>query len=244
MSSAPSSQYDYVIYALKQAFAVPAVILAMSTVGFGGFAYEMGFSLAETLFIIPVIWALPSQVTLMSGYAHQLDIYMIFLTVTFTAIRFLPMTASFLPLLRNENTPKWQLILFSHLVVITTWVEGRRMFETIPRQKRLFIMTIYGITLVIESMIMASLGYMIAGSVSAKIAASLVYIIPLYFCLSLLYSAIRNKELIAFLVGLLSLPFTHMISPHFDLIISGLIGGSVAFILQELSHNKHLKTGE
>lgn len=224
----------YFFFALYQAISVPALILALSTIGFGGFAKEMGFSLLETLFIVPVIWALPSQVTLMAGIHQQMDIAMIFLTVTFTAIRLMPMSASFLPILKADETPKWKLILFSHFVVITTWVEGRRFLVDIPREQRLFVMSVYAIALVVSSMGMSAFGYFIAETVPPKFASSLVYTIPLYFCLSMSYAALKNKEMIAFLIGLCSLPLTHALSPDFDLIISGLIGGTIGFLLLEM----------
>jgi hypothetical protein len=57
--------------------------------------------------------------------------------VTISGIRLLPMVVSVLPMLRSPGTRMRQLILPSHFVAVTVWVESFRLLPHVPRERRI-----------------------------------------------------------------------------------------------------------
>ena len=53
--------------------------------------------------------------------------------VSLSAIRLMPMVVALLPLLRGPNTKSWHLILPTHFVAVTVWVESMRIVPSVPR---------------------------------------------------------------------------------------------------------------
>lgn len=104
---------------LRAAFSVPALILASAHIGFAGLAKEFGFSLAETMFMIGIVWALPANVVLVGAVASGASLWAAAFAVALSSVRLMPMVVALVPELRTERTRKWVLYLLSHCVAVT-----------------------------------------------------------------------------------------------------------------------------
>jgi predicted branched-subunit amino acid permease len=78
-----------------------------------------------------------------------------------------------------------------------------------------------------------AIGYALAGSVPVAVAATLLFLTPIYFVLSLLTTSRSRMDLIAIGMGCVLAPALYLAVPGFDLLATGLIGGTLAFVLRE-----------
>jgi predicted branched-subunit amino acid permease len=88
---------------MRAVLSVPAAILLTSMAGYGVLCRESGLSFGQAIFSTAAIWALPSQVVLVSAIAKGASLPVAALGVALSAIRFVPMIASWVPLVRTER---------------------------------------------------------------------------------------------------------------------------------------------
>jgi hypothetical protein len=65
------------------------------------------------------------------------------------------------------------------------------------------------------------------------VSATLLFLTPIYFLLSLLATSRARMDLIAIVLGCALAPVLYVAAPGFDLLATGLIGGTLAFLLRE-----------
>ena len=75
-------------------------------------------------------------------------------------------------------------------------------------------------------------GHVLAGSVPATVSATLLFLTPVYFLLSLLATARVRMDLLAIGAGCALAPMFYLLMPGFDLLATGLVGGTLAFLLR------------
>lgn len=208
----------------------PAVVLFATFIGFGALAEATGFTAGEAVFTTLIVWALPGQVVLVDQMAKGAGLAAATFAVTLTAIRLLPLTVSLIPLLRGPDTPRVWLFLMSHFIAVTVWIEGHRRLPSLPQHLR--APYFFGMAMVFLSLnlIATLIGYLIAGRVPTEIAAGLLFLTPIYFLLSLISSARGRGDLLALALGFMLGPLMFLAVPGFDLLATGLIGGTIAYL--------------
>ena len=210
---------------------VPAFVLFGTFLGFGALTSEIGLTWLDTMFMSVFIFALPAQVLLVDQMARGASIFTAALAVTATAVRLLPMTVALLPMIRDRRVPKWVEFGVAYFVAVTMWVEAMRRLPGIPRHLRgayVLGMTAWLVTFATAG---GLAGFFLAARVPAVIAATLLFLTPIYFLLSMLSGARSAAGLMPIGLGLALGPLFHIIIPDFDLVLAGLIGGSVSFLL-------------
>ncbi len=210
---------------------LPAIILFGTFVGFGALTSETGLTWLDTIFMSVFIFALPAQVLLVDQMARGASIFTAALAVTATAVRLLPMTMALLPMIRDRRVPKWMEFAVAHFVAITMWVEALRRAPAVPKHLRAAY--VLGITawLVAFSSAGGLAGFFLATRVPPVIAATLLFMTPIYFVLSMLSTARSTVGVMPVVLGLLLGPLFHVLAPELDLFLTGLIGGSISFLL-------------
>lgn len=216
---------------IKTCFAPAAIVLMFSFFGFGAYARESGFSLANTIFVSFFVWALPGQVVLVSEVAAGATMVAAAIAVTLTAVRLLPLAVTLLPVLREPETPKWKQYVLTHFMAITVWVESMRLLPSMPRDERIPFYTGFCALLISLNMVTTAVGYELAGILSPKFAAGLLFLTPLYFLLSLTKVAGDNANKLALVFGFVLGPVLFAWLPGFELLLAGLIGGTVAYFI-------------
>ncbi len=217
------------IRGIIEAPSVSIVVVIITFVGFGALAREMGCDLAQALFVSATVFALPGQVVLADQVGQGLPLAAVFLGVTLTAIRLLPLTASLLPHLRSRNTPHWLEYPLAHFIAVTVWVESMRRMAPIPRELRVPYYAGFAGTLFIANLIATAVGFALASTVSVTVAAALIFLTPIYFFLALIAVSRDFSDGLALGIGFVLGPILFVIAPGFDLALTGLIGGSVAY---------------
>ena len=219
------------IRGLALAFEIPALILAATGAGFGALAHDAGIPFGLTAFMSLVLYATPAQVVLVDQLARGASILGGAFAISLTAIRLLPMTVSLMPYLRSPGAPRWQYVAACHFIAITGWTEAFRRLPLLPEGIRLAHFLGLGTALMTSLLIGTIAGYALAGVVPALLTSALLFMTPLYFLMSLLLNAKQTIDIAALVAGIVLGPVFFLAAPGFDLLLSGLVGGTIAFLI-------------
>lgn len=214
---------------LGGAFSIPGLILFAGAAGFGALARDAGLSLFNSVFMMGVFFALPAQVVMIDQLARGGSVVAGAFAVALTGIRLLPMTVALMPLLKGDKSI-WRQILGVHFIAITAWIEGMRRLPSRPQPMRLTYFVGLGSSFVAASLAGAAFGFLLAGSVPSILAAALLFMTPVYFFVSLLATARSSVDYIALILGTMLGPVFYVLAPGFDLLLGGLVGGTIAYI--------------
>ena len=209
---------------------IPPLILSFSFIGFGALTKETGLSLLHTLFMSVFIFALPGQVVLVDEMARGASLLTAALAVTATAVRLLPMTVALLPIIRDRRDPKWLEFAATCFIAVTVWVEAMRRTPHQPRPDRTAYTLGIVALLVISSSMGAVIGFLLAASLPKAFAAALLFLTPMYFLLSMISSSRGKGETLPIIAGFALGPILHLAVPQCDLLLTGLIGGTLSFL--------------
>lgn len=234
-------------HGLVVALNIPGMILLASCSGFGALARDAGFSLANSLLMMATMFALPAQVVLTDQLARGGSLVAGALAVSLTGIRMLPMVVTLMPYLRAERRPGWRTFLAVHAIAITAWIEGFRRLPHVPEELRLPHFTGIGAGLVGIAVLGTGIGYEVAGVLPKVLAATLLFLTPIYFIISLLATAGVAADRLAIGVGCCLGPVFFKLAPGFDLALTGLVGGTLAHVLakrwKDRQHMDHVDGG-
>lgn len=153
------------------------------------------------------------------------------LAVMLTSVRFLPMSVALLPWLRDGRRSMTREFLLCHFIAITVWLESRRWLPRLPPRLRMGFFTGFALMIFVGNTSAAAIGYEIAGKLPSELSAGLVFLTPLYFGMSLVLTAVERPFAIAGGLGLVIGPIAFALAPGFDLALSGLVGGTIAYAL-------------
>lgn len=208
-----------------------ALVLISSFVGYGALAHESGLDLLQTLVAALFVWALPGQVVLVTEIGAGAGMFAAALAVTLTAVRLLPLTVVLMPVLRGEGTPKWHQLLMSHFVAITLWTESMRRLPRMPRPERVPFYWGFATFLVCGTMLSGAAGYLLTGKLGPTAAAVLLFLTPIYFLVSMHRASAAPADRLALLFGVVLGPLVYLWLPGWELILSGLVGGTAAYVI-------------
>ena len=120
-------------------------------------------------------------------------------------------------------------------VAVTVWVTSMTLLPRVPREKRVAYYWGIALGLIWMSAIATALGYRTSTLVPVEVAAGLMFLTPLYFLLSMSATARDAPDRLAIPVGLALGPVFHLLSPQFDLALTGLVGGTAAYVAARLA---------
>ena len=210
------------------ALTVPGIILFASAAGYGALARDAGFSLGNSVFMMGVFFALPAQVVLLDQIARGGSLMAGTLAVTLTGMRLLPMSVLLMPLLKGKRATRWRYLVAGHFIAVTAWMEGWRRLPLVPSELRMDHFIGIGTGLVLATLAGTWAGFELAGSVPHVVEAVLLLLTPIYFLLSLIASASGEADRLAIVLGGFLGPPLYVAFPGFDLLLAGIIGGSIA----------------
>lgn len=208
---------------------VPAVLLMSSFIGFAGLAIESGMTIAQTVFMTLTIWALPAKVVLIGAISAGVALPAAALAVGLSSVRLMPMVVALLPELQGPKTRKLTLAVLCHFVAVTAWVMAMEELRKIPRDMRTSYFAGIGVVLVGTNAIIVAIVYSLSTSFPPIVFAALFMLTPMYFLTSLWRSARERAGQVAMISGIVLFPIFHFLAPGYDLLITGIFGGLVAF---------------
>ena len=215
-------------------------VLIGNYVGLGALAFEFGFSFwwmaASTL----LIWAAPAQVILISPLTTS-SLVEVALAVTLTSVRFLPMVAALIPQLNAPGVRQRDLILPTHVTAISVWVEGMRLLPHRPRAERIPFYNGIGLGLISGALIGGAVGFYLAGRLPVLLAATLLFFTPMALFMSTVRNARALLDRLAFALGLVIGPVVAWFNFGLDLMWTGLIAGTIAYLVHRWREDKGVR---
>lgn len=208
---------------------VLALVLFATYLGIGALAHDTHFSLGWVLASTLLIWAGPAQIILISTLGSGATVVQAAVAVTLSAIRLFPMVVSVLPILRTPRTKRRHLLLVTHFIAVTLWVECYRLLPRVPRERRVAFVHGLGCALLINCMIATTIGYQLAANLPPLFAAAILMLTPLAFLLSTARNCREISDVLALALGLALYPAIAMLQTGVDVLISGLSAGSIAY---------------
>lgn len=229
-SVAFSSGSDAFRAGARDAFGAPAAVLGAGYIGFGALAVETGFSIGLALLSTLTIWALPGQLVLVEMSALGAAALVIVPTVMLTSARFLPMTVTLMPLLRDPSHGRARLYFSAHFIAMTGWAWAMRRCPDMPLPQRLPYFTGFALTCWGVSVACTVVGFFLSASLPPIIKLGLVFVNPVYFVLILSGDVRHRLGMLALACGALAGPLIHLAAPKWSVLLGGFIGGTAAYL--------------
>ena len=204
--------------------------MGLSFFTFGTYLNSSGFNFLQSFLSSFFAFALPGQFVMAETLLSGGNLLNIFLAVLLTNARLFPMTVYLIPIIKNNNTPKWQLFLISHLVAATAWINMLEIKKKIKKKHRLAFFTGYAGFLWLNSVIFTLLGYLSSNFITKEILIGMVFFNPMYF-LALTISNFKEKKLyIIFFLSVFFTPIFYFISSDWAVLLSGFLSGVIAHL--------------
>jgi predicted branched-subunit amino acid permease len=231
---ARSSQHTVSAWRLgaREAFGVPGAVLSAGFIGYGALAADAGFSLAVTVFSTVAIWALPGQLVLHEMYGVGAAWFAI-VPAVLTAARFLPMTLTLLPVLRDARERGWRDYAVAHIISMTSWAVCMRRCPELPRADRLPYFAGFSVTCCVLAIAAGVVGHFIGAAMPLPVRIAFVLLTPMYFLVMLIGDA-RSATVAPLLCGAICGPLLHLVDSQWSVPLAGVVGGTVAYGAQRI----------
>lgn len=204
-------------------------VIVVTYIGYGALCHDFGFPVGWAMLSTMLQWAGPAQVILVTALGGGTAAIETAVAVGLSSVRLLPMVVGLLPLIKTERTKPWQLIIPVHFIAVSVWIESMRVAPKIPREQRIGFCNGVGTTLVTLGVICTGIGYYMQGVLPLVFGAAAMFITPISFLVSAVRGARLLMEKAALVLGLTVGPLLALNKIEFDLLWTGVIGGTVAY---------------
>jgi predicted branched-subunit amino acid permease len=208
---------------------VLTLVLFATYLGIGALAHDSRFSLGWALASTALVWAGPAQIILISTLGSGATVVQAAIAVTVSAIRLFPMVVSVLPMLRAPSTKRRHLILPTHFIAVTLWVECFRLLPQVPRERRVAFTNGLGVGLQSVCLTATAIGYGLAANLPPLLGAAILLLTPLAFLLSTARNCRQLSDILALVLGLALFPLVSLLDTGVDILISGVSAGTIAY---------------
>ncbi|HEV7635299.1 MAG TPA: AzlC family ABC transporter permease [Bradyrhizobium sp.] len=208
---------------------VLTLVLFATYLGIGALAHDSHFSLGWALASTALVWAGPAQIILISTLGSGATVVQAAIAVTVSAVRLFPMVVSVLPLIRTPQTKRRHLLLVTHFIAVTLWVECYRLLPQVPRERRIAFTLGLSFGLVSVCLVATAIGYSLAANLPQLFAAAILPLTPLAFLLSTARNCRQLADVLALVLGLALFPLAATLHTGVDILISGVSAGTIAY---------------
>jgi predicted branched-subunit amino acid permease len=206
------------------------LVLAGTYIGMGALAHDFGFPPWWLALSSILVWAAPAQVILISALGTGASLFEAALAVTLSGIRLFPMVVALLPLLRGPSTRLRDLLLPAHFTSVSMWVESLRLLPGMPQNRRITFCNGLSVGYMGTAVVFGFVGYYLAAGLPVLLAATLLFLTPMSFLISTANNARMMVDRLALGFGLVLGPLLTYLAVGVDLMWTGLIGGTLAYL--------------
>ncbi len=156
------------------------------------------------------------------------------MAVGVSSARLLPMVVSLLPLIKDKDTPIRRLILPAHLTAVSMWIEALRLLPALARESRIPFANGLGVGFITAALIGTVAGTYLVASLPPLLTAALLFLTPMSFLISTTRNCRGLADWLALAFGIVLAPLLAAWHVGFDLLWTGIVGGTVAYGLHRL----------
>ncbi len=202
--------------------------------GVGALAHDLNFSPLWAMLATALVWAAPAQMILLTALGGGGTAVQAAAAVSLSAIRLMPMVVALLPMLRGPNTKSWHLILPTHFVAVTVWVESMRLVPSVPRERRIAFVNGLGTGVLGATLVSTLVGYNLAAILPPLFGAAVLFLTPISFLLTTASNSKMLLDRLALALGIVLLPLTNLLNTGIDMLIAGVSAGTVAYAVHRV----------
>lgn len=223
--------------ALGDVASSPGISLAIVFLSFGAYLRSAGLDILQSIAMNVMIYAVPGQLVALNGIVSKLSITSIVLLVAIINIRLMPMSFSishYLKSYKGKGGFYPQLYYFSaYFVAVTGWTNFFSNYRHIPPEDTFDYFLLSSVFLWSMAMVGFLLGYYLVDFIPRELFIALLLVNPLYFLMVVAGHSRDNFYLAVSVISgcVLYLPFA-TISGNWALLLAGMTGGGLAFILR------------
>ncbi len=206
-----------------------AFVISFTYIGFGALCHDYGLSMGWAMLSTALQWAGPAQVILVTGLGPGTSLIETAVAVSLSSVRLLPIVVALMPVIRQESTRLWQLLVPVHFMAVSVWIETIRAAPRIARDQRIAFCNGVGLTLLSIGVVFTAVGYTIQALLPAVFAAGAMFMTPISFLVSTARNARLLLDKLALGLGLAIGPLMAYSKVDFDLLWTGIIAGTVAY---------------
>jgi predicted branched-subunit amino acid permease len=230
---------DAFLYGVRRGMtSVFAFVIIVTYIGFGALCHDYGFSVGWSMLSTALQWAGPAQVVLVTGLGPGTALIETAVAVALSSVRFLPIVVALIPLVKRGDAKPWQLVLPVHFMAVSVWVEAMRHAPGLPRQHRVSFCNGIGLTLLSLGVVFTVVGYYMQALLPALFGAAAMFITPISFLVSTARNARLLLEKAALALGLALAPILAFSHVQFDLLWTGVVGGTLAYVLHRVQRRR------
>jgi predicted branched-subunit amino acid permease len=211
---------------------VLAYVLIGTYIGIAALAHDYGFSVWWVAASTLLLWVAPGQVILISALGGGAGALEAAVAVGVSSARLMPMVVSLLPLIKQKDTPLGRLVLPAHLTAVSMWIESLRLLPGLPRPVRIPFANGLGVGFQVAAQIGTFVGFYLVSSLPPLLTAALLFLTPMSFLISTTRNCRSAADWLALALGVVIAPLLAWWQVGFDLLWTGLVGGSLAYAAQ------------
>ena len=213
----------------------PAIALGASFIAIGALLKNIGFTIQESVFSTFLTYALPGSLVMAESMIVGASLLNIFIAVWLVNARLYPMTVSLMPLLMHRTQPKWKYYLSCHFIAVSSWLIMKDNYEQINKKSRIDFWIGIGVATWSVAIISTVIGYFASDFLNRDILIGLAIINPIYFTCMMVGAMKTVKISLSIILGTILVPAFYFISPEWFILFGGIVAGTIAFFIGEMS---------
>ena len=213
----------------------PAIALGCCFIAIGALLKNLGFSIQESIFSTLLTYALPGSLVMAESMLIGASLLNIFLAVWVVNARLYPMAVSLFPLMMHKSQPKWKYYFSCHFIAVSAWLIMKSNYIKIPKEYRIDYWIGIGCAAMSASIFGTVIGYSFSEHFSKDIMMGLAILNPIYFMCMLVGASKTITITLSVFLGILLGPIIYLFSPEWSILLAGVIGGTIAYLVGEHS---------
>mgnify|MGYP001443937744 CR=1 FL=1 len=211
----------------------PAIALGASFIAIGALFKNIGFSIQESIFSTFLTYALPGSLVMAESMLIGASLINIFIAVWLVNARLYPMTVALMPLLMNENQPRWKYYLSCHFIAVSSWLIMKDKYKKIEKENRIDFWIGIGTATWTVAIFSTIIGYIASDFLNKDMLIGLAIVNPIYFiCMMIGAMKTMQVSLSVILGAVFGLAF-YFLSPEWSILFGGFFAGTIAFYIGE-----------
>ena len=213
----------------------PAIALACCFIAIGALFKNLGFNIQESIFSTVLTYALPGSLVMAESMLIGASLLNIFLAVWFVNARLYPMAVSLFPLMMHKSQPKWKYYFSCHFIAVSAWLIMKSNYKKIPKEHRIDYWIGIGSATVSVSVFGTFIGFSFSEYLNKDMMMGLAILNPVYFLCMMVGASKTIPVSLSVLFGTILGPLIYLFSPEWSILLAGIIGGTIAYLVGENS---------
>ena len=213
----------------RTALGIPGISLAASFFALGALFKNSGLNAMQSFLSTLIGFALPGQLVMAETLIVNGTLLNILIAVFLTNARLYPMTVNLVPVIRQNNRPRWHYYFLAHFIAVTSWVYMLSNYNKINKENRFSFFLGLGVTLWVLSTIATVVGFYTAGIISKKVFVAIIFLNPIYFMCMIVSVLNKLHIILTVFLSIILAPILFLVTPDWSVLLAGVISGIISY---------------